>query len=228
MKDEFEELSERIASLGSERYAREATLEEEEETLERSELRDDPLRQFAAWLSDALEAHPAWPNAVTLATADAGGIPSARTVLLKGVDVDGFTFFTNYASRKATELAANPRAALVFYWPALARQVCVRGSVTKVSRSESEAYFRSRPYGSRIGAWASFQSQPLRSRRDLEERAQELARRFGDDVPLPDHWGGFRLHPIAFEFWKGRRDRMHDRFLYERAGAGWEIKRLAP
>ena len=229
MTDVFAELSAKIAHLEARRYAGDERLtDSDEETLDVRDLDPDPLIQFAVWLNDAVDAHPGWPNAVTLATADEAKAPSARTVLLKSVDQEGFTFFTNYTSRKGRELEANPRAALVFYWPLLGRQVSVRGPVTKVSREESEIYFRSRPYGSRIGAWASRQSQVVNDRAELEARARECEERFGDDVPLPDHWGGFRLAPEAFEFWKSRRNRLHDRFGYTRSGEGWDIARLAP
>ena len=229
MSDFFSDLSEKIAHLEAGRYAGEKELgPSDEDTLEAGDLDPDPLKQFGVWLAQAIERHPGWPNAVTLATADTDAIPSARTVLLKGVDAQGFTFFTNYTSRKGRDLGANPRAALVFYWPLLGRQVCVRGFVERVSREESEAYFLSRPYGSRIGAWASQQSQSIESRSFLEAEARRYEEEFGEDVPLPDHWGGFRLFPEAFEFWKSRTNRLHDRFAYERVDEGWRIVRLAP
>jgi pyridoxamine 5'-phosphate oxidase len=228
MSDVFEELSAKIAHLEARRYAGDVAPLPDEETLDRDDLDPDPFLQFAGWLGQAIDAHPGWPNAVTVATADAGGRPSARTVLLKSIDRDGFTFFTNYGSRKGRELTANPHAALVFYWPLLGRQVCVRGSVARTSNEESESYFRSRPYGSQIGAWASEQSSVVADRAALDERASRYKEEFGDEVPRPDHWGGFRLTPDTFEFWKSRRNRLHDRFLYERAGKGWSIARLAP
>lgn len=228
MSDPFADLSAQIAHLEAGRYRKDDATETVDRPLEPGDLDADPFAQFATWLSEALEAHPGWPNAMTLATASADGEPSARTVLLKGVDHLGFTFFTNYDSRKGRDLAANPRAALVFYWASMARQVTVRGDVTKVPREESAAYFASRPYGSRVGAWASRQSTPLRSRDELLAKASEIKERYGEDVPLPDHWGGFRLSPVAFEFWKGRTDRLHDRFLYVPGEGGWSLTRLAP
>lgn len=228
MSDPFTELSARIARLEARRHLSEGTRSHEDRGLELEDLDPDPLRQFALWLSEALEAHPGWPNSMTLATAGPDGVPSARTVLLKAVDGTGFTFFTNHGSRKGRELEANPRAALVFYWASMARQVCVRGTVERVGRAESEVYFKTRPYGSRIGAWASEQSRPLGGRAELEERARAFAQRFGQDVPLPEHWGGYRLVPQTIEFWKGRTDRLHDRFQYERVTDGWSITRLAP
>lgn len=225
----FDEVSAKIAHLEARRYAGDETPDAPtEETLDRGDLDPDPLVQFAHWLNEAVDAHPGWPNAVTLATADEGGAPSARTVLLKSVDPSGFTFFTNYTSRKGRELIANPRAALVFYWPLLGRQVSVRGRTAKVPADESDSYFHERPYGSRIGAWASPQSQVVASREELEARAREMQERFGEDVPRPEHWGGFRLEPETFEFWKSRRNRLHDRFGYTRDDAGWSIERLAP
>lgn len=228
MTDPFAELSARIAHLESGRYLSDERSAAPDSGLDLQDLDPDPFRQFATWLVEALEAHPGWPNSMTLATADGDGTPSARTVLLKAVDPSGFTFFTNHESRKGRDLSANPRAALVFYWASLARQVCVRGDVAMVSREESDEYFRSRPYGSRIGAWASEQSRPLASREQLLERARELEQRFKVDVPLPDNWGGYRLVPDTFEFWKGRTNRLHDRFSYRRAETGWAITRLAP
>lgn len=166
---------------------------------------------------------------MTLATSTAHGAPSARIVLLKSFDERGFTFFTSYEGRKAAELDENPRAALVFYWPDLERQIRVEGEVRKVSRLESEEYFLSRPLGSRIGAWASKQSSVMKGREELEARWQEIEKRHaGSSVPLPETWGGYRLWPNAIEFWQGRPSRMHDRILYERNGTFWGIKRLGP
>jgi pyridoxamine 5'-phosphate oxidase len=166
---------------------------------------------------------------MTLATATADGAPSARIVLLKGFDERGFVFFTDYRSRKGTELAENPRAALVFYWPELERQVRIVGSTTQTDRPESEAYFRSRPRGSRLGAWISHQSQVIAGRQQLDERVPDLERRYpGDDVPLPPYWGGFRLRPDSIDFWQGRASRLHDRIRYLRSGDRWRIERLAP
>lgn len=229
MNERFSELTQKIAHLEARRYAGDEKPDlGDEETLDAADLDPDPLIQFAIWLDEAVDSHPGWPNAVIVATADANGIPSARTVLLKSVDVSGFTFYTNYQSRKGRDLAVNPHAALVFYWPLLGRQVCVRGRVEKVSREESAEYFASRPYGSRIGAWASRQSETVASREELELAARDHEDRFGEDVPLPEHWGGYRLTPEAFEFWKSRRNRLHDRFGYERTVDGWSLVRLAP
>jgi len=198
--------------------------------LSREDLDADPLRQFQKWLQAALDAGLVEPNAMTLATADRTGKPSARTVLLRGVDERGFSFFTNYESRKGRELSENPCAALVFYWAELERQVCVAGSVTRLSPAESEAYFRTRPRGSRLAAWASRQSEVISSRAELEERFRELEKLHPDDsVPLPSCWGGFVLSPARIEFWQGRPNRLHDRFCYIRkADHGWTIERLSP
>jgi len=171
------------------------------------------------------------PNACTLATAGADARPSARVVLLKGFDAEGFSFFTNYDSRKGRELADNPQAAIVFWWPELERQVRIEGSVTPLSDGESEAYFRERPRGSQLGAWASAQSSEISSRSDLEDRLRQIDAEYaGRDVPRPPRWGGYRLAPVAMEFWQGRPDRLHDRLAYQRAGgdATWHRRRLAP
>ena len=194
-----------------------------------SRLRKIGIALFKLW--HAMLGHaPADVNAMVLATVDKNGLPSARTVLLKGVDERGFIFFTNYDSRKGHELAENPNAALTFYWPELERQVCVAGQVTKLPREESEAYFKSRPKGSRLSAWASNQSAVVGNREVLEHRWQEIAAKFsGDDVPLPPNWGGYVLSPSRVEFWQGRSSRLHDRFRYTRQPDGsWLIERLAP
>lgn len=198
--------------------------------LDLADLDPEPVRQFGVWLGEAIEANLLEPNAMTLATADAGGRVSARIVLLKGYSVDGFVFYTNYAGRKARDLAQNPRAALVFYWDRLERQVRIEGRVEKVDRATSETYFRSRPRGSQLSAWASPQSEVVNGRQELLERARSAATRFaGREVPLPDHWGGYRLVPDAFELWQGRADRLHDRFRYSREENGnWRLERLAP
>jgi pyridoxamine 5'-phosphate oxidase len=200
--------------------------------LDRAALDPDPVAQFGRWFSEAVAAGLPEPNAMTLATASADGRPSARIVLLKGFDASGFVFYTSYSSRKGGELAANPLAALVFHWAPLERQVRVEGRVERTSREESEAYFRSRPLGSRLGAVASAQSRPIPGREVLEERVAELEARYGEEVPLPDWWGGYRVRPEALEFWQGRPDRLHDRFRYTRPGPGpgaaWTIERLSP
>lgn len=221
--------------------------------LRRQDLNSDPMVQFRRWFEQASGARASgrWHkflvrcykrllmmggidvvdvNAMTLATVDAAGKPSARTVLLKGVDERGFIFFTNYNSRKGRELADNPNAALVCYWPELERQVTIAGTVTKVPDKESDTYFASRPYGSRIGAWASDQSQSVRDRAELEEKWRQYERQYpGPEVPRPAHWGGYVLSPTRVEFWQGRPNRLHDRFRYTRgAGNSWLIERLSP
>lgn len=192
----------------------------------------DPLRQFQAWYEPALEdggLPHAVANAVTLATADAQGRPSARVVLLKRYGQDGFVFFTNYKSRKGQELAENPWGALLFWWPTPNRQVRVEGPVERVGAQESEAYFATRPYGSQLGAWASEQSQVIGSRTELEERLKALKDRYAPgEVPCPPHWGGYRLIPESLEFWQDRPDRLHDRIRYTRLETGWRLDRLAP
>jgi pyridoxamine 5'-phosphate oxidase len=223
--------------------------------LRRDDLAPDPLVQFQKWFDQAsgartsgrlrrvliraykallLLGNPSTElidiNAMTLATVDAQGNPSSRIVLLKGVDQRGFIFYTNYSSRKGQELAGNGNAALTFYWPDQERQVCVAGTVTKLPAAESDAYFQSRPRGSRIGAWASDQSQPVRDRADLERRWQEIETRFANkDVTRPTHWGGYLLSPRRIEFWQGRPNRLHDRFQYVKVeGEGWRLTRLCP
>jgi pyridoxamine 5'-phosphate oxidase len=198
--------------------------------LDARDLEPDPLKQFAKWFEEALKAGIREPNAMVLATVGADAQPSARIVLLKGVDERGFSFFTSYQSRKAAELDHNSKAALSFPWVELERQVNVTGGVTKLSREESEAYFKVRPRGSRLGALASRQSSVIPDRNLLEQRMRELESQFpGDEIPMPEHWGGYCLAPNQIEFWQGRPNRLHDRFRYSRGdNGGWTINRLAP
>jgi pyridoxamine 5'-phosphate oxidase len=191
-------------------------------------LHRDPLQQFRQWYAEAEAAGVAVPEAMTLATATADGRPSARIVLLKRADDSGFGFHTNYESRKGTELASNPRAALLFHWQPQGRQVRVEGAVERATAADSEAYFRTRPVGSRLAAWASPQSRPLTDRAELERLYEEARARFGEEVPLPPYWGGLRLVPHAYEFWQHGDDRLHDRVRYTRDGDGWRKERLAP
>ena len=197
--------------------------------LAREDLLDDPTEQFRRWLGDAESAGIPLPNAMAVATADAEGRPSVRHVLLRGIDERGFTFFTNYDSRKGRQLAENPNAGLVFLWKVLDRQVNATGTASRVDPAESDAYFATRPREARLGAWASAQSSVLASREDLERRVAEADERFaGVEVPRPPNWGGFVVRPDTVEFWQGRRSRLHDRFRYAREGAGWRIDRLSP
>jgi pyridoxamine 5'-phosphate oxidase len=198
--------------------------------VDESDLDADPTRQLAAWLEDATAAGLAFPEATALATVDAAGRPSARMVLLKGVDGRGLSFFTNRESRKAGDLAVNPYAALVLYWQPLDRQVRVEGRVEQLDDEASLAYFRQRPLGSRLAAWASPQSQPIANREELERRYAEAESRFAGEaeVPLPPFWGGYRLVPDVVELWHGRQNRLHDRIRYDRAGDAWRRARLAP
>jgi pyridoxamine 5'-phosphate oxidase len=200
--------------------------------LRRADLDANPVAQFQKWFEQAAKVFAQKEidvHAATLATADRNGKPSARIILLKGLDERGFIFFTNYGSRKGRELADNPNAALTFYWAELERQICIAGVVEKISREESENYFKSRPRGSRLAALASNQSDVVADRAALEKRWNELAAKFPGDVPLPPHWGGFVLHPERIEFWQGRPSRLHDRFSYTwQADGSWKIERLAP
>ena len=188
----------------------------------------DPIRQFERWFADAMRAGLPLANAMTLATVTNSGAPSARVVLLKGVEQGGFAFYTNYLSRKGHELDAKPSACLVFLWSQLERQVRIEGSVEKVTARESDAYFAGRPAGARLSAWASSQSEKVPSREVLEAAMRAARSRYGDDPPRPPHWGGYRVLPREIEFWQGRADRLHDRLLYRRSGSIWTIERLAP
>lgn len=200
--------------------------------LRRADLAAEPAAQLLAWLDEAIATASPEPTAAVLATAAGDGTPSARTVLVKGCDDRGLAFFTNYESRKARELTANPRACLTFFWPLLQRQAIFVGAVERVPRAESEAYFAGRPRASRLGAWASPQSEVLADRAALEERLRQVEERFADgEVPCPPWWGGYRLAPAEAQFWQGRASRLHDRFRYRRPGdgtGGWQIDRLAP
>jgi pyridoxamine 5'-phosphate oxidase len=190
----------------------------------------DPFAQFGHWFEEAQAAQPVMPEAMTLATASSDGAVTARVVLLKGFDRRGFVFYTNYHSRKASQLHDNPRAAIVFWWPALERQVRIEGAVIRTTEQESDEYFATRPRGSQLGAWASDQSRVIPDRGDLEGRAAEMSATYKDvPIPRPPHWGGYRLIPFQFEFWQGRSDRLHDRFVYRlRDAKDWIIERLAP
>jgi len=200
-------------------------------TLSEADVRPTPVSQFRAWLDEALAAHLDEPTAMTVSTVGPDGQPSARVVLLKGLPDDAtFLFYTNYDSRKGQELAAQPRAALTFFWPGLERQVRVEGRIEKAPEAMSTDYFQSRPRGSQVGAWASPQSQPITDREALETREHEVEQQFAgqDPLPRPPHWGGYLLHPTRVEFWQGRPSRLHDRIVYEQAGDTWRLSRLAP
>jgi pyridoxamine 5'-phosphate oxidase len=198
--------------------------------LRRADLDADPIAQFSKWFQQAVASEVPEPNAMSLATVDKAARPSSRIVLLKNVDARGFTFYTNYDSRKGHELAQNPNASLVFFWPQLERQVCVAGAVEKIARADSEKYFNSRPKGSRLATWVSSQSEAIADRSVLEKRMAELTAKYpGEAVPLPPYWGGFCLAPARVEFWQGRPNRLHDRFHYLRQpDNGWLIERLSP
>ena len=198
--------------------------------LDESDLAPDPVSMFRVWMHDAVRAGLHEPNAFVLATTGADGVPASRIVLLKGLDERGFVFFTNYSSRKGEELAANPQAALLFPWHPLERQVRVEGTAGRLDAAENDAYFAGRPRAAQLGAWASPQSQVVPGRAELDRRYDEVAARFGDEeeVPRPEHWGGYCVEPVTVEFWQGRIGRMHDRLRYRRGGTGWVTERLAP
>jgi pyridoxamine 5'-phosphate oxidase len=201
----------------------------ETRSLNRATARQNPFEQLEIWLSEAIEGDIFEPNAMVLATATAGGKPSARIVLLRGFDESGFTFYTGYESRKARELAENPQASLLFYWAEMERQIRVEGRVSRAAEEVSDDYFASRPRESQIGAWVSPQSEPIESRAFLERKFAELAEQWKThQIKRPPNWGGFVLQPEAFEFWQGRKGRLHDRLFYAKTGKDWEIKRLAP
>jgi pyridoxamine 5'-phosphate oxidase len=197
-------------------------------SLSASSVSADPFKQFTKWFDEALKSGFLEPNGMTLATSTKDGIPSARVVLLKGYDEKGFVFYSNYKSRKGKELEANPNACLLFYWDKLERQIRIDGKVEKASKEESETYFKSRPFKSRVGAWASNQSSVIAGRTVIMKEFLKYLVKFGSNVPLPPTWGGYRLIPSAFEFWQGRPNRLHDRIRYCKLKSGWKIERLAP
>ena len=197
-------------------------------SLDESDVAASPFAQFDKWFGEAIKAELPEPNAMTLATCDAAGRPSARVVLIKGVDERGMVFFTNYQSHKGQDLAANNRAALLFFWPELERQIRIEGRVETVSAADSDEYYQSRPSLSRIGAWASPQSRTLASRTELEARFAAFSAEHGENPPRPAHWGGYRVVPAFFEFWQGRRSRLHDRICYRLSDNKWKLERLAP
>jgi pyridoxamine 5'-phosphate oxidase len=220
-----------MGGMGSDLGAKLAALRQEyaRAGLSEADVALDPLAQLAQWLADAIAAGVPEANAATVATATLDGAPNARIVLLKGIDARGVTFFTSYASAKGAELAANPRACAVVFWRELERQARITGDVERLARSESEAYFHSRPRGSQLGAWASQQSTVVPDRAALDAKLAEVAARFGEGpIPLPDYWGGYRLVPKSLELWQGRPNRMHDRLRYTLDGGRWVLERLSP
>ncbi|MFD6874919.1 MULTISPECIES: pyridoxamine 5'-phosphate oxidase [unclassified Streptomyces] len=200
------------------------------EIVREESLADGPMEQFGRWFQQAADAHVFEPNAMVVATATPDGRPSTRTVLLKRFDERGFVFFTNYGSRKGVEIAANPYVSLLFPWHPIARQVVVTGTASRIGRDETAAYFRSRPHGSQLGAWASEQSRVIGSREELDRRYAQLAERYpeGEQVPVPPEWGGLRVVPDAVEFWNGHENRLHDRLRYVLDGEKWRVERLCP
>lgn len=199
------------------------------ESLSESDVHANPIRQFDRWWAEALKADIDEVNAMTLSTLSEHGFPGSRIVLLKGYDDQGFVWFTNYESRKGQDLAAHPKASLLFFWKELERQVRIEGVCERINAEESDAYFNSRPEGSRIGAWASPQSRPIQSREILDRNLAEISERFQDSpIYRPPHWGGYRLNPVMMEFWQGRPSRLHDRIRYDLFDDGWKITRLAP
>lgn len=200
----------------------------ERDQLLESNVSKDPFNQFKIWFDLVVKAEVIEPNAMTIATSTKNGIPSARMVLLKGFDETGFTFFTNYESRKGKELLDNPLASLLFWWREFERQVRIEGTIEKISRKDSEEYFNVRPLKSRYGALSSNQSEIVKNREVLEKRFSDLEKQFGENPPTPENWGGYKLLPNKFEFWQGRRDRLHDRICYEKVNNDWKIYRLQP
>lgn len=198
------------------------------QSLSENDVAVNPFKQFEKWWDETLQSEIDEPNAMTLATSTKEGKPSARIVLLKGFDERGFVFFTNYESHKGKQILENPNAALVFFWKELERQIRIEGTIEKVSSQESDEYFNSRPVGSRIGAWASPQSSIIKNRRQLDENVKKYSTQFGENIPRPAHWGGYRLLPSLIEFWQGRSNRLHDRIQYSLQNEEWVIKRLAP